>query len=316
MPQTIRPIAILLLSTLAAMSWFAPRAVEAQGQADSQSLAAAMTLDRGITCLDSEELADHVSTWLGSDRVSAPLTIEVHGSPHFARTVWFRIRRGDLTLAERRFEPAPARCDALHAAVGLAIALALKASLLDSLIGAQTNTEEKRSFRIAARALGGFAVVPGVDFGVSLSLQHAFAERLAARLSFAGLVGPRGDFQQDQGRFKTWLTLGRIDLCSRIADFASVDISACVGAAAGALYATGEAFPMTRHALIEYVAVANALEADVVLSTNWTLTVAIDVLVPLRRTSFVVRDHAGAITATHDLAAAGAVLAIGPAYHF
>jgi hypothetical protein len=298
------------------MSWFAPRAVTAQAQAESQNLAAAMTVERGITCLDSEELADHVSTWLGSDRVSAPLAIEVHGSPHFARTVWFRIRRGDSILAERRFEPAPARCDALHAAVGLAIALALKASLLDSLIGAQAHGDANRSFRITGQALGGFAVVPGLDFGLSLGLQHSFAERLAARLSFAGLLGPRGDFQQDQGRFKTWLTLGRIDVCSRFADFASVDISACVGVAAGALYATGEAFPMTRHALIEYVAVANALEVDIDLSTHWSLVIAIDVLVPLRRTSFVVRDHTGTITATHDLAAAGAVLAVGPGYHF
>jgi hypothetical protein len=86
-------------------------------------------------------------------------------------------------VAERRFEPAPARCEAMHAAVGLAIALALKASLLDSII---PNLDRSRSFRIASQALGGFAVVPGFDFGVSLSLQHSFAERLAARLSFAG----------------------------------------------------------------------------------------------------------------------------------
>jgi hypothetical protein len=283
-----------------------------------QALAAAMTIDPGVTCLDSEALVEHVSSWLGTDRVSAPLAIEVHGSPYFARTVWFRIRRGNETLAERRFEPAPARCDALHAAVGLAIALALKASLLDSLIGARTSGDAhaSRPYRIGAQALGGVAVAPGTDLGIGLGLQRSVAERFAARFLVLALLGPYGDFQQDRGRFKTWLTIGRLDVCTRFLELHSLDISACVGIAAGALAATGEAFPMSRHALIAYVAVANALEFDLELSARWSLTIAIDVLVPLRRTSFVVRDQAGTITASHDLAGAGALLAVGPAYRF
>jgi hypothetical protein len=250
--------------------------------------------------------------------VSAPLAIEVHGSPYFARTVWFRIRRAEKTLAERRFEPAPARCDDLHAAVGLAIALALKASLLDSVIGAQTRSDghASRPFRLALQALGGVAVIPGADFGLTVSLQRSLAERIAARLAVVGLVGPRGDFEHDRGRFKTWLGAGRLDICSPLVEVSSLEVSACVGVAAGALYATGEAFPMSRHAFISYVAVANALELDLGLGTHWSLTLAIDLLVPLRRTSFVVRDQAGRVIATRDPAAAGALLAVGPAYHF
>lgn len=316
----MRATATLRLCIVAALSWFAPGQVSAQPNAtqapEFQNLAASMTVDRGITCLDSEELADHIATWLGTDQVSKGLTLDIHGSPHFARTVWFRIRRGDDTIAERRFEPAPARCDALHAAVGLAIALALKASLLDSLIGEQTQRDTSHTFRILVQALGGIAVVPGLDVGVALNLQHAFSERFAARLSFAGLLGPQGDFQHDQGRFKTWLTYGRFDLCSRLANLNSLQISACAGIAAGALYATGDAFPISRHALIEYIAVANALELDITLTTHWTLTTAIEVLIPIRRTTFVVRDQTDTITATHDLASAGALIAIGPAYHF
>ena len=321
-PQPLRVRVSLRICMLAAVSWSAPRAVEAQDQAtpapEFQPLAATMTVDPGVTCLDSEELVEHVSGWLGTDRVSAPLAIEVHGSPYFARTVWFRIRRGNATLAERRFEPAPARCDALHAAVGLAIALALKASLLDSLIGARTagDARASRPYRIVAQALGGVAVVPGPDFGLNLSLQRSIAERFAARLSALALLGPFGDFQQEQGRFKTWLAIGRLDLCSRLAELHGLSVSVCVGIAAGGLYATGEAFPMSRHGLIEYVAVANALEFDLELGTRWSLTIAIDVLVPLRRTSFVVRDQAGTVIAAHDLAAAGALLAVGPAYRF
>lgn len=322
MPHPIRAIATLRLCILAAVSWFAPGTGLAQAQAaptpELQALGAAMTIDPGVTCLDSEELAEHVSTWLGTDRVSAPLAIEVHGSPYFARTVWFRIRRGDVTVAERRFEPAPARCAALHAAVGLAIALAIKASVLDSLIGAQTHgdAQTSRPFRIGIEAIGGVAVVPGASFGFGLGLQYALTARFAARLMGLTLLGPNGDFQQDQGRFKTWLSVGRLDVCSRLVDLRFLDISACVGIAAGGLYATGEAFPMSRRALTAYVAMANALELDVALGAHWSLSLAIDVLVPLRRTSFVVRDQTGAVIAVNDLAGAGALIAIGPAYHF
>jgi hypothetical protein len=73
---------------------------------------------------------------------------------------------------------------------------------------------------------------------------------------------------------------------------------------------------MSRHALIPYVAVANAVELDRELSAGWSLTLAIDVLVPLRRTRFDVRDQSGTVIAAHDLAAAGAWIAVGPAYLF
>lgn len=304
---------------LIAVSWCAPGAAGAQVQAgQTQDLAAALTIDPGATCLTAEALVEHVSSWLGTERVAAPLAIEVHGSPYFARTVWFRIRRGQTTLAERHFEPAPARCDNLHAGVGLAIALALKASLLDSVIGAPTQDDARtsRPFRIGAQGLGALAVVPGVDFGIGLSLQHTVAERFAARLMVLALLGPHGAFQQDQGRFQTWLTLGRLDVCSRLVELGGLTVSACVGIAAGGLYATGETFPMSRRALVAYVAVANALECALALSTRWSLTIALDVLVPLRRASFVVRDQVGSVIATHDLAAAGVLFAVGPAYRF
>ena len=318
MPHPIRAIACLCCFMLATVSWYVPSPVSAHAQPSSlpkfQNLAAAVTIDRGLTCLDSAELVERIASWLGADRISAPLSIEVNGSPYFARTVWFRIQRGKETLAERRFDPAPARCADLHAAVGLAIALALKASQLDS--PTQQDAREKGPFRIAAQAVGGVAVVPGSAFGVGASLQLAASGRFAARASGLALFGPHGGFEQDQGHFNTWLAIGRIELCWRLVQLARLDFSACVGVAAGALAVAGEAFPLSRRALVPYVAVASALELDVVLSSHWSVGIELDLLVPLRHTSFVVRDQASKVLATHDLAAAGALFAIGPAYHF
>lgn len=318
-PHPPRAIACLYFCMLAAVSWFAPALTDAQAKpatgAEFQDLASALTIERGRTCLDSGDLVEHVTSWLGTERVVSPLQIEVQGSPYFARTVWFRIRRGRETLAERRFDPAPARCADLHAAVGLAIALALKASLLDDFLHARSLGDAHHT-RFAVQGIVGIAVIPDADFGLSLSLQHWFSERFAARLTALGLHAPFGNFQDDQGRFRTWLGAGRLDLCSRIADLSGLDISACVGVAAGALYATGEAFPMSREALVPYVSIANTIELDINLSDRWSLTTEIDVLVPLRRTTFAVRDEENTVLATHHLAAAGALIAIGPAYHF
>jgi hypothetical protein len=61
--------------------------------------------------------------------------------------------------------------------------------------------------------------------------------------------------------------------------------------------------------------VANALELDIELSPRWSLNIAIDVLVPAPY-ELVVRDQEGAVIATHDLAAASAMLAVGPTYQF
>jgi hypothetical protein len=302
---------------LVAAGWFAPVTAAAQEQSAFQDLAGAVRIERGLTCLDSGELVEHVASWLGTDRIAAPLAIEVHGSPYFARTVWFRILRGDTTLAERRFEPAPARCADLHAAVGLAIALALKASLLDSLIGAQSDgAHVSRPFRIGVSALGGFAVVPGASFGLSVSVQRALSERFALRLFALASLGPYGDFQTDQGTFTTWLGVGKLDVCSRLLALRSLGISACVGVAAGGLYTAGEAFPMSRNARVPYLALANALEVDIALSARWSLAIEVDLLLPLRRTSFVVRDQAANVIAAHDLAAVGALVSVGPALHF
>ena len=320
-PSPIRGFPGLWLSVLAAVSCIAPGA-RAQGQAQvalpTQPLAAALAMDKGATCLDSEELVEQISGWLGTDRVPVQLVIEVQGSPYFARTVWFRIRRTGELLAQRRFDPAPARCEALHAAVGLAIALALKASPLDSATpaGSASGAATGDTLGLSGQALGGVAVVPGANFGIGLGLRYPIATRLEVRLSALALVGPDGGFQGDRGRFGSWLALGRLDGCIPFAPLRSVGLAACVGVAAGGLSATGEAFPMSRQGLTGYVAVAGALELDLELGSNWSLATGVHLFVPLRATRFVVRDQAGAVTAARDLAPVSALIAVGPAYRF
>jgi hypothetical protein len=300
--------------------WFALATARAQAPATPatkpQQLADAVKVEPGATCLDAERLIEHISGWLGGSELAQPLSIQVHGSPHFSRVVWFRIERANTTLAERRFEPAPARCEDLHAAVALAVALAVRASLLDVVIGAPVSTDQARGWQFGVEALAGFAVMPGAVFGADLRLQRALSRSVAARATLLGLVGPFGDFSHESGGFVSWLFAGRLDLCATLLGSHRARFDLCVGAAAGGLYAVGSAFPESRSALTPYIAVANALELNFELAPRWSLTAALDVFVPLKRTTFVVRDEAGNVVNSHDLAAAGALLSVGPAYQF
>jgi hypothetical protein len=114
-------------------------------------------------------------------------------------------------LAERHFEPAPARCDDLHAAVGLAIAMALKASLLDTMLGAPSSAAElateQPAWRFGVDALAGLAVMPGSNFGADLYIQRALSRSLAMRVSALGLWGPFGSFPHEAGGFDTTFPL-------------------------------------------------------------------------------------------------------------
>src|SRR5262245_26408038 len=75
--------------------------------ADGRPLEDAVRVDPGATCLQADGLVDHIASWLGTDFIDSSLTIDVRGSPHFARAVRFEVQRGGESVAERRFEPGP-----------------------------------------------------------------------------------------------------------------------------------------------------------------------------------------------------------------
>jgi hypothetical protein len=94
-----------------------------------RTLADALVVEPGATCLARETMLEHIRSWRDRDQVDRGIAVRVRGSskdPHALEfVVWF----GDEIVIERSFDDAPDSCADLHAVVGLAIAIALDDAL-------------------------------------------------------------------------------------------------------------------------------------------------------------------------------------------
>ena len=285
--------------------------------ADTRPLEDAVRVEPGASCLQADVLVDHIASWLGTDFIESSLTIDVRGSPHFARQVRFEVLRGSESLAERRFEPGPARCDNLHAALGLAIALAIKASLLDTIIpeAAGGGARIVRPWALGLEALVGYEMLPGFNLGGSLRLSRALSRDVSLRAAVLGAFGPHGSI--DVGYVESWFAAGEIDVCPALIGWRTGNIFACVGVAAGMVQAHGEDFRTVDEGQAWFVALANTAEARFDFDAAWSFKVALGLVVPLARTRFVIlRPESDSEIDSRDLAAVGGFFALGPTYRF
>jgi hypothetical protein len=170
-------------------------APEALAESHQRALTDAIDVHPGATCVELAPLAEDVGAWLGADTVDAAVWVRVEGSTDDPRSVSFEMGRGDSVLARRRFAPGPERCEHLQAALGLAIALAIRVSLLDEIVGPRPEPAPQRPPARAQRpwAVGGgpavsFGVLPGAALGASLSVERDLPPNFALRLGALGLA--------------------------------------------------------------------------------------------------------------------------------
>ena len=95
----------------------------------TRPLAEAITVPADDACL-ARGLSEPVSTWLGRAQVRGDLAVEVTADE---MSVGFVLRRSGEIRVERTLSPAPADCADRRAALGLAIAMALDAAVLEAL---------------------------------------------------------------------------------------------------------------------------------------------------------------------------------------
>jgi hypothetical protein len=254
--------------------------------------------------------------WLGTEKVRGDLRILVEGSTVSPRNVSIRIRSRDGEIAQRQFAPGPERCDHLHAVVGLAIALSIRASLLGE-IGAKTpSTEREHAWGLALEPLVARGVVSGWGVGAEVRVERALLRGLTLRAGVFGMYGSEGSFPQMAGHFDVWLAAARLDACGVLEISSGIEGRACQGLAGGGLLAEGHAFPRSDSSLVRWLAVANSVDLVFRLSDDWAVNLGLELLVPLERTSIVVRNGTGAVVDQVELAAAGALARFGPIYRF
>lgn len=296
-------------AVLAAM-WPPPEAAAAEGR---RPLPDALSVTPGATCLVHATLVDHIRTWLGADTVEAGVTIEVRGDPVRSDVAAISLRTRDGGLIERSFEGAPPGCSDMHAVLGLGVAMAIDATVLEDLGYDVIDSPEpaptpqavdseqppllrrdkrppesepprrRPNLRGAAGVRGGLWLgsLPGLGGGGQIHGELGWVPWMELRL---GVLGGYARRMVTAGVVDIGLVAGRLDACFGL-QRRRLRPRLCVGPGVGAVQATGATRVTT-----PWVAGALALELRVVTSRVFSLEFVIDGVVPFLRPVIAVRD--------------------------
>lgn len=264
----------------------------------------------GATCLTSERLARQVEQRMPDEDIPADISIIVEGSATDPRSAVLNVVRGGQTLAHRDFEPGPARCDYLEAAVGLAIALALKALPPDD------SEPNARGWSLSAACLGTYQLLPGFAAGLDLAAHWAPVTNVVFRFGALGNMEFDAELESDVGHFDATLIAARVDACLHFVPTDGLHVQACGGMLSGGLYVRGTDFPNPRSSVFPWTALANAVGLQVDLSTHWSLALDFSIVFLLHEVRIRVEDFSGREVDGQSFSRASFALGFGPMYNF
>ena len=126
-------------------------------------------------CLDRSAVAAQIVAWLRRDAIDRRIGILVAATTDGAGAS-FVIQRDGIAIAERQFARLPNECAELRAALGLAIALAIDATVLESLGVVDIVSQPTPAARSEPRpiAVHGESSVPSVTRRPALGVSFAF----------------------------------------------------------------------------------------------------------------------------------------------
>lgn len=329
---------------LAAGLVFAPAPAPASAPAQPRPIREVLQVEAGASCLSADALADTISSWLGRDTVDAAIaTIDVRGDPARTEAIAIRIEiRGELV--ERSFDSAPPTCSDLHAVVGLAIAIAVDAAVLEGLGYEVVDPNEaavpqardserppltRRSRRsepskptprrtpvsVAAAARGGVwvGVLPGIAGGGGAQIELGWRGWLDLRLGLWGGYGGQR-LLAENAIVALGLVGGRVDACAALAR-PHLRPRLCFGPAAGALQVSAKS-PGVRDAVGPWVGLVVAPELRIWATRRFALDLFVELVVPVVRPVLAERDPSkeDMIGASIAPPPVGAVIGIGAAF--
>jgi hypothetical protein len=334
-------------SALCVALWLALVAVPAPARGD--------TLARPITdvlrvaegrCLGGPRLAVGVASWLGRDTVAASIAVDVQEMENGGQ---FVVRRDGEIIGRRTLLRADSSCEELRAALSLAIAVAIDATIFDAL-GIPTpapaplpvppapplvvplpsppppssssssalppSLAPKPASRLSASLeIGVLAgLLPAPVFLISPSLSYAVVPRFEVRL--AGMATSSSGAPLLSGGSSFRIAAARLDTCA-VELHGTLLLRACAGVLAGGLTASGFSYSRTFSPTSPWIAVAGRIDA------RWAsprgrlgLVVALDGIFTPESHSFEIHDVGGQILARAVLPSAGVGITAGPALTF
>lgn len=310
------------------------------------AVADALALDPGATCLEHDRLVEQVVTWLERDELDPRLTVVVVGDPIEVRTLRFTLQDRGTPIAERTFVPGPSSCDDLHSVVALAIALAVDATVLESVGIAPAPPREPAPapapaprpeptptptiepsplpdlaprprpwvLRASLRGLLTVGVPPTLGGGGQLGLEAGWRDLVDVQLGvLATSAGAQpvdaGAQSSGEATLTVSLVAGRADACVG-PRLRRVRPRLCGGVLAGAALAEGRGFRDDYRATLPWLAVALGGDVRVGLSARTALSFGLDGLVSLVRPVFDVREDFE-VRQLRDLPRFGAAIGMG-----
>jgi hypothetical protein len=310
-----------------------------------RALTTAVTVTPGATCLAQPVLVDHIKTWLGSDSLDAGVAIEVRGDETRPDVAAISLRTRDGGLIERTFEAMPPGCSDMHAVIGLGVAMAIDASVLEDLgydvvdspepaaptpqavdseqpprlrrerRGPEPEPPPRRPNLRAAAAVRGalwLGSLPGLAGGGQLHGELGWVPWLELRL---GVLGGYTRQTLGAGTVDIGVVAGRFDACFGV-QRRRLRPRLCVGPGIGALQASGRELVASTRGAIPWVAALLALELRITTSRVFSLDVVVDGAVPFLRPVISTRDpdKPGMIGDSVTVAPVGVMFGLGGAF--
>ena len=323
----------------------------ARGDTPSRPITELLHVTEG-RCLRGRELAADVASWLGRGTVAATMSIDVQEMESGGQ---FVLRRDGEVIGRRALLRADSSCEELRAALSLAIAVAIDATILDALgvpnaapapaLPVQTVTLQlplpppllpppppppwsappppQPPLPPAAPASRFSA---SLEIGVLAGLLPAPAFLISPSLSYA--VAPRfearlaalatssSDAALLSGGAGFRIAAARLDACA-LQPQGSLMLRACAGALVGGLTASGFSYSRTFSPTSPWLAFAGRIDARWVPARGSVgVVVAVDGLFAPEAHSFEVHDAGGQILARASLPSAGVGITAGPVVTF
>lgn len=303
---------------LALPLWLIFGCVSGVGAMDSHALREQLHVQPGATCLETERLATEARSRLADEQLPAGLGFVVQGSKTDPRRAELQVLRGDRVVSRRSYQPGPAHCSTLHAAIGLAIALVIKGAQAEPLERAASKPPRAPlpGWSIAASGLLAYRWMPKLAPGLDLSLRRALTRALEVRVRGSGLAAFSLNLPNQSGRFDAVLAALRVEACAGLAFAGFLRGGLCVGMLGGVLHTVGTQAPATLRATVPYLALSGAVELELRLSEHWSWVFAGSPLYALHAVRVGLADAAGAQVRNLSLSRLSISGELGPLYRF
>jgi hypothetical protein len=272
-----------------------------------------MVVEGGAGCIDREGLGQQIHMWLERDHLDGALRIELDVSSRGGQTgARLVLRRHGRLLAERSFSTLPDDCGTAQAALSLAIALAIDATLIDQLTTPTARDPRPRhSVSMEGMALAGVLGRPAA--AARLGMARRWTPVLASRL---GLMATTGHLLSvGEGAAEVDLLAVQATLCASYPR-GRLEAAGCGGLAAGLVRAEGVGFPRTSTARMGWLAPTARMEvAYQILRPAW-LILGVELMTTISRPRLQVLDGGGDVIARRSLPSLGAGLSLGLSWTF